>query len=82
MSTVLTSSARPLSQINGTTLTTHWQTLGLWAMAGKPVNVTLPQALLTAAAGTGAAIQLHIGGWTDSLWNKESWPRLPDMVRA
>jgi hypothetical protein len=51
-------------------------------MAGKPVNVTLPQALLTAAAGTGVTIQLHIGGWTDGLWGKDQWVRLPDLVRV
>ncbi len=51
-------------------------------MAGKLVNVTLPQTLLTAAAGAGGSIQLQIGGWTDSLWRKDDWVRLPDLVRV
>ncbi len=50
-------------------------------MAGKPVNVTLPKALLDAAAAKGATIQLHIGGWTDGVWAHESWVRLPEIVR-
>jgi hypothetical protein len=71
---------RPL-QINGTTTTQYWQTVGLWALAGKLVNVTIPQALLSAAAATGTTIQLHIGGWIDGTWDHENWVRLPQIVR-
>ncbi|KAI7843452.1 hypothetical protein COHA_002930 [Chlorella ohadii] len=62
--------------VNGSQLGTQWQCLGLWAMAGQVVQVTVPDSLVATGGAT-----LHIGGWTDWLHRKVEWARLPDMVR-
>jgi hypothetical protein len=65
-----------LPQINGTILERHWQCLGLYAMPGTLVTVTLPSTVVTPGVTT-----VHIGGWTDLLYKKSTWYRLPDVVR-
>lgn len=69
-------------KIKGTTADSYWQGLGLWAMAGQPVTVTIPQALLRALPVGSAPITLHIGGWTDNIYkDRAEFTRLPEMVR-
>jgi hypothetical protein len=66
-----------LLQINGTTSTEkYWQCLGLYAMPGTLVTVTLPPSVTT----DGTTV-IHIGGWTDLLYKKTTWYRLPEVVR-
>ena len=45
-------------------------------MPGTLVTVTLPSSVVTAGGAT-----LHIGGWTDWLYKKTTWVRLPEVVR-
>ena len=45
-------------------------------MPGKNVTVTVPSSIATAGSAT-----LHIGGWTDKLYAKTLWKRLPDVVK-
>jgi hypothetical protein len=54
----------------------YWQCLGLYAMPGTVVTFTMPSVLAT--AGTTV---IHIGGWTDVLYKKTTWYRLPEVVR-
>ena len=63
-------------QVNGTTSAQYWQCLGVWAMAGQPVTVTVPSGV---SAASGA--RLRIGGWTDWTYHKTKWYRLPEMSR-
>jgi hypothetical protein len=63
-------------QINGTVLERYWQCLGLYAMPGTLVALTLPSAVVTRGGTT-----VHIGGWTDLLYKKTTWYRLPEVVR-
>lgn len=41
------------------------------------MTIELPSSLL----GLPGPITLHIGGWTDTLYHKEEWYRLPEIVR-
>ena len=50
-------------QINGSVVGSFWQCLGMYAMPGRPVKITVPASLVTAGGAT-----LHIGGWTDTLY--------------
>lgn len=52
-----------------------WQCLGMYAMSGTVVTVSVPASLV------GAGATLHIGGWSDVLYKKTTWYRLPEMVR-
>ena len=63
-------------QINGTTATDYWQCLGMYAMPGRPVTVTVPASIASLQQAT-----LHIGGWTDGLYKHTEWARLPEIVR-
>jgi hypothetical protein len=50
-------------------------------VAGKPVTVTIPQAMLKLPAGS-APIMLHIGGWTDEIYQERTeFQRLPEIAR-
>ncbi|PSC75411.1 hypothetical protein C2E20_1400 isoform X1 [Micractinium conductrix] len=69
--------ASPVTRtVNGTTSAQYWQCLGVWAMAGQPVTVTVPSGV---SAASGA--RLRIGGWTDWTYHKTKWYRLPEMSR-
>ncbi|GAB4822327.1 hypothetical protein N2152v2_009373 [Parachlorella kessleri] len=69
--------AGPIARmITGTTTTSYWQCTGMYAMAGQLVTVRVPPQLL----GKGP-VWLHIGGWTDPLYKKAQWVRLPELVR-
>ena len=48
-------------------------------MAGTVVTVTVPQALLSAAAD--GIVELQIGCHDDGLWDHDTWVRLPEIVR-
>lgn len=63
------------SQVNGSMADDAWQCLGTWAMAGTVVTVTVPGSVVSAGGAT-----LHIGGWTDTIYKKADWPRLPQIV--
>lgn len=43
------------------------------------MTLRVPAALAGATTGAGAALQ--IGGWTDALYHKPQWRRLPEVVR-
>lgn len=53
--------------VNGSMAAAGWQCLGVWAMAGRPVNVTLPASLVNIGA------TLHIS----EQWAGEASLRLP-----
>jgi hypothetical protein len=44
-------------------------------MPGTEVTVTLPSSVINPAT------TIHIGGWTDLLYTKSTWKRLPEVVR-
>ena len=48
--------------INGSMADRGWQGFGVYALPGQVLNITIPQALLSANP------RLHIGGWTDLLY--------------
>jgi hypothetical protein len=49
--------------------------------AGKPVTVTIPQAMLELPEDS-APITLHIGGWTDDIYRERAeFTRMPELVR-
>jgi hypothetical protein len=45
-------------------------------MPGTVVKVTVPSSVVATGTTT-----VHIGGWTDLLYSKTTWRRLPDIVR-
>jgi hypothetical protein len=53
-----------------------WKCLGMYALPGEPVTVTVPQAL---ADSNGA--KLLVGGWSDTLYHLEQWARVPKAQR-
>jgi N-terminal domain of M60-like peptidases len=63
-------------QVPGSSGATGWKCLGMYALPGEPVTVTVPQAL---ADADGA--HLLVGGWSDTLYHLEEWPRIPKVQR-
>jgi hypothetical protein len=63
-------------QVAGDTTEAYWQCLGMYAMPGRVVTITVPQAVVAAGEA-----MLHIGGWTDLLYERDKWARLPEVVR-
>ena len=45
-------------------------------MPGTVVTVTLPSSVMSTGTPT-----IHIGGWSDWLYKKTTWKRLPEMLR-
>ena len=52
-----------------------WRSTGLYAPPGEVITVTLPERALA------AGLDLQIGAHTDTLYEKEAWERLPEIVR-
>ncbi|KAF8059185.1 TCAF2 [Scenedesmus sp. PABB004] len=73
----------PPAQVNATTPgdAMLWHSTGLYAPPGAVVKLTLPAALLGLDSDAGA-VTAHIGGWTDTLYEKDEWARLPEVVRS
>lgn len=65
-----------LWQVNGSMASNVWQCLATYAMPGTVVTVTVPASLASVGG-----VDLHIGGWTDKLYRKTEWVRLPEIVR-
>lgn len=54
-----------------------WHSTALYAPAGEPITVRLPEAAATAGLG------LQIGAHTDRLWNVAGdWTRMPEVTRV
>ena len=53
-----------------------WRSTGLYAAPGERITVTIPANV----AGDGLGVQ--IGAHTDTLFELDSWPRMPRIVRA
>lgn len=53
-----------------------WASTGLWALAGKAVEVTLPESC------SGEGFHIRIGCHTDVLWNNPEWKRHPEIARS
>lgn len=53
-----------------------WTSTGLWALAGKEVEVTLPESC------SGEGFRIRIGCHTDVLWNTPEWKRHPEIARS
>lgn len=64
-------------QVKGNLATSYWQFLGVWAMAGRPVKVTVPASVVKAGGAW-----LLVGGWTDQLYHHAQWYRLPEIARG
>lgn len=54
-----------------------WQCLGMYALPGRVVTITVP-----ANVAPISDVSFHIGGWTDSLYHKTEWHRVPKAVRS
>jgi hypothetical protein len=53
----------PVLQVNGSTVGTFWQCLGVYALPGQTIQVTLPSSVVNTNTAS-----LHIGGWTDKIY--------------
>ncbi|MBP7634723.1 M60 family metallopeptidase [Candidatus Ozemobacteraceae bacterium] len=53
-----------------------WTSTGLWALAGKAVEITLPKSC------SGDGFRIRIGCHTDVLWNNPEWKRHPEIARS
>jgi len=53
-----------------------WHSTGVYAVAGKPVVVTLPPQAVD------RGLQLRIGCHSDILWGHKEWKRMPDVCRT
>jgi hypothetical protein len=53
-----------------------WHSLGLYARAGQPVTIKLPDGEVP------AGIRMRIGCHSDELWNKKKWLRHPEISRS
>lgn len=53
-----------------------WTSTGLYAVAGEPLTVTVPEPMV----GNGFAIR--VGCHSDTLYHLESWHRAPDITRT
>lgn len=53
-----------------------WQSTGLYAVAGEPITVTIPEQL----ADKGYAVR--IGCHSDTLYHLDKWQRAPDITRS
>jgi len=66
------SPATRIVQVN--TTIPRWHSTGLYAMAGKPIKVTVP-------AGA-TRLRVRIGAHKDLLWQKPKWQRAPEISRS
>ncbi len=53
-----------------------WTSTGLWVLAGKPAEITLPE------SSSGEGFRIRIGCHTDVLWNNPEWKRHPEIARS
>ncbi|HSJ02604.1 MAG TPA: M60 family metallopeptidase [Verrucomicrobium sp.] len=53
-----------------------WASTGLYAVAGEPLTVTVPESMV------GSGFSIRVGCHTDTLYHLESWSRAPDITRS
>ncbi|WP_009959138.1 M60 family metallopeptidase [Verrucomicrobium spinosum] len=53
-----------------------WTSTGLYAVAGEPITVTVPEAMV------GNGFSIRVGCHSDTLYHLESWRRAPDITRT